>query len=254
MAFGKGLGFIKPPYEIDLKKVERTFYNLNPNFINMIQDISVEAFEIADKVMNYASIVLDCELNANLVFTLADHLNFAIKRHEQGVNLKLPIVTDIEQLFEQEIDVGRYALTLIQDRLQISLPKVEAAYIALNIINSEFNNMRKDGDINDKIIQDITVLIERNFNIKIDIESFSYSRFVSHMYYLLKREKKNHRIKSDNKRLYQSLVDTYPKTYQCLLQIKNYFNTACDWNLADEECLYLMLHINRLYAREDCYQ
>ncbi len=126
VAFGKGLGFIKPPYEIDLKKVERTFYNLNPNFINMIQDISVEAFEIADKVMNYASIVLDCELNANLVFTLADHLNFAIKRHEQGVNLKLPIVTDIEQLFEQEIDVGRYALTLIQDRLQISLPKVEA--------------------------------------------------------------------------------------------------------------------------------
>lgn len=190
VAFGKGLGFIKPPYEIDLKKVERTFYNLNPNFINMIQDISVEAFEIADKVMNYASIVLDCELNANLVFTLADHLNFAIKRHEQGVNLKLPIVTDIEQLFEQEIDVGRYALTLIQDRLQISLPKVEAAYIALNIINSEFNNMRKDGDINDKIIQDITVLIERNFNIKIDIESFSYSRFVLICITCLKEKKR----------------------------------------------------------------
>lgn len=254
IAFGKGIGFIKPPYEIDLNQVEKTYYNLNQTYINMIQDISLESFDIADKIVNYAVIKLNCDLNSNLIFTIADHINFAIKRFKQNINLRLPIVSDIEHLFEDEIDIGKYALQLIQKQLNIDLPKEEAAYIALNIINSEFTNNKKSSEINEQIIQDITKIIEKHFGIDINQNDFSYSRFRSHVYYLLKREEKNETIRSDNKQLFDSLIDTYPKTYKCVYLVKEYLLENYNWTLIDEECLYLILHINRLCAREDCYQ
>ena len=42
VAFGKGIGFTKPPYEVDLNQVQRTYYDIDPMYINMISDIPEE--------------------------------------------------------------------------------------------------------------------------------------------------------------------------------------------------------------------
>lgn len=254
VVFGKGIGFIKPPLKVELDKVERTFYNLDETYIKMMNDLSDEAIKIADQVVNYANLKIDCELNSNLVFTLADHLDFAIKRYRQNIQVSLPIATDIEHLFEQEMEIGRYALQLIQQEIQITLPKEEAACIALNILNSEVNHSNKRSQEDEKIILHISKMIEKCFAIQLDKNSFNYSRFVSHMVYLLKRGQQKKTIKSENRQLYSTLALTYPKTFECAERIKAYLCENRNWLLSDEECLYLMLHINRLCSREDCYQ
>ena len=33
IAFGKGIGFQKAPYEIALSQIDRTYYNLEPHYI-----------------------------------------------------------------------------------------------------------------------------------------------------------------------------------------------------------------------------
>ena len=32
VAMGKGIGFSKPPYEVDLSKIDRTYYSLDSNY------------------------------------------------------------------------------------------------------------------------------------------------------------------------------------------------------------------------------
>ena len=54
VAFGKGIGFTKPPYDIPLSKIERTYYNINPTYISMINDIPAEIFELSTKVVEFA--------------------------------------------------------------------------------------------------------------------------------------------------------------------------------------------------------
>ena len=103
-------------------------------------------------------------------------------------------------------------------------------------------------------IRKITGIIEKHFNIKIDSDGFNYSRFVTHMHYLIKRGKKNELIQSENRILFESLKSNYEQTYECSMLIKGYLENALGCNLSEEECIYLMLHINRLCAREDCYQ
>lgn len=255
VAFGKGIGYTKPPYEVDLNQVQRTYYDIDPMYINMISDIPEEILDISDNIINYARIKLDNPVSSNLVITLADHINFAIQRYKENMNIKLPIVHDIQYLFETEMEIGEYALNLIKKKLKVFLPKEEAAYIALHIINAESMNKNKKQEKHDEeVIDDICDIIEKDFQIKVDKIGFNYSRFVSHMHYLLKRGKKNEMVKSENQKLYESLINTYPKTYECIQHVRKYLKDQVNWDLSDEECIYLMLHINRLCAREDCYQ
>ena len=255
IAFGKGIGFGKPPYEIELSQVHRTYYDIDETYIKMINDIPEEIIDLSAKVIEYARVKLDNLDNSNITFTLADHINFAIKRYKENMNFKLPIIYDIQYLFNIEMDIGKKALELIKNDLNINLPKEEAAYIALHIINAEsISENQRNNSLDEKIIDAITEIIENHFDIKIDKDGFNYSRFVTHLYYLLKRGKKNELAMNENKAMYESLVSTMPQIYECTQKIKEYLRNYLKWELTDEECIYLILHINRLCVREDCYQ
>lgn len=38
VVFGKGIGFCKPPYELPMAKIQRTFYDIDPIYIQMIHE------------------------------------------------------------------------------------------------------------------------------------------------------------------------------------------------------------------------
>lgn len=246
IVFGKGVGFENNGMEIPLSKIDRTFYNLEQHYVDLISNISIDIYVVSEKIINYASSKLLCEINSNLLFNMADHINFAIERYNKGITFKLPVMNDVENLFEAEIDIGYYALKIIKEDLGYELPNEEAALIALNILTSEYNPMKKTIEINEKIISEITVIIENCFSIKIDRKSFNYSRFTTHMFYLFKREQNSSNQNFKNKVLFKQMIDNYPSTYKCVLQITDYLKKIKGWSLSEEECLYLMLHINRL--------
>ena len=236
VAFGKGIGFIKPPYEIDISKVERTFYDVNPDFVQMINLIPDKVFELSVKIVNYAQQNIEKLTNSNIIFTLADHINFAIKRCEEKMVIDVPVYYDIQHLYPHEFAVGEYALKEIKKVMSIQLPKEEIIGIALHLINAKaiVSSYQKNEGNNDAI-ESITHIIESFFSITVERKSFNYARFVSHIQF-------------------QTLTSSFPSVYECAKQIDDYIFKKFNYTFNDEEILYLMLHINRLCAREDCYQ
>lgn len=249
---GKGVGFKKPPYELKLSEIDRTYYDVDQMYISMIRDLPEEILEVANEIISYARKKYDMAFSTNIVFTLADHLNFAIKRNKENIKVKLPIVNDIEQLFEKEIDVGSFGIKLIRKKLSIYLPREEAAYIALHLINARQQAKNRDEEIDNQIVEDITKIVEDGYNLEIDRHDFNYSRFKTHLHYLLKRGKENEQLNTDNRQMYQTLVKEYPKNYETANIIKEYLLKKINLSLNDEEMMYLMIHINRLCTREDC--
>lgn len=255
VVFGKGVGFQKPPYEISLSQIQRTYYDVDEIYIHMINDIPPQVLDISSEIIQKARDKLDVALSNNVVFTLADHISFAITRYQKKMNVTLPIIYDIQYMFETEVSLGKEALRLLQKRTNITLPLEEASYIALHIINAESQCKSKKPEKQDnEIIEEISNIIENHFKLTITKDGFNYSRFVTHMYYLLRRAKKNEMVKSENLQLYDSLVKTYPETFACVQKISEYLRQTQNWELTEEEIIYLMLHVNRLCVREDCYQ
>lgn len=253
VAFGKGIGFQKGPHEIKLNKVERTYYNLNDQYITMINDIPEEIIQISDLIIMYAQSKLKHSLNPNTIITLADHINFSFKRYAENIGITLPIIQDIQYFYRDEMNIGEYAVNLINKKMNANLPMEESAFIALHIINAE--NMMKSMDMqNERIIKKVLEIIEDHFKIHINKSDFNYSRFLSHMNYLLKRVNNQNLSIAKNFKLYDSLVKNYQETYECTKKISNYLSKIYDIHLNDEEISYLIIHINRLCIREDCYR
>ena len=256
VAFGNGIGFPKTPYELkDLSKIKRTFYGLNAAYFNLLNEIPEDIFEISAKIIDFAKVKIDKEFNPNIVFTLADHIHFAIERYKKNVKIKIPLEYDLQCFYENEMYVAEKAINYINKVKNIHLNKNEAVGIALHFINAE--NIQKDKQEeydDDKIIASITEIIETDFNIQINRKGFNYSRFISHLHYLLKRKNEKMSLNSENKKLFESMKEEFKDSYECVSHIAEYFKTTLQWNPSEEELLYLMLHINRLCAREDCYR
>lgn len=191
VAIGKGIGFKKPPYEIDLGKIEKTYYDLAPELVKMIRNIPSEIFEISACIVNRVNLTLSNPVNSNIVVTLADHIAFSIQRFRKNMALKMPLIYDVQHMYGEEMKIGEYGLRLIEKRMKIHLPRDEAAYIALHIVNAEEQYKNKKTLSDEEMIEYITVLIEQEIKIRIDRNHFNYSRFVSHMHYLFKRGKEN---------------------------------------------------------------
>lgn len=256
IAFGKGIGFPAMPYELeDLSKIDRTYYGVNENRLNLLNQISEDVFEMSAKIVDYANGIIENELNPNIVFTLADHINFALERYKKGLAIKIPFSYDIQYLYETEMNIGEKAVKYINRKKKTALSKDEAISIALHFVNAENMEIKKSGKIDESsIIDDITEIIEKKFEFSIDKDGFNYSRFVSHMQYLLKRQESNISVESDNEKIFMMLKEEYHSTYECVLDIGEYIERELGWKLNNEELLYLILHINRLCSREDCNQ
>lgn len=251
---GKGIGFGSVPREItDLTIINRSFYDVDEIYISMINDIPEDIIRISSCIVDKAREKIDKSISSNIVFTLADHLNFCIRRHQKNMNIKLPIIYDVQHLFEKEYEIGEYGLKLIREEKKIFLPKDEAAYIALLIINSEEQEKSERSD-DDEIIEKITKIVEKELDLCINKDNFNYSRFVSHMHYLIKRGKLQCLTESNNAGIFDEIKQGYQKTYECSNKVSEYLNKVLKIELNDEEQLYLMLHINRLCIREDCNQ
>jgi len=256
IAFGKGLGFKSPPYEItDLGLVTRTFYDVDRRYFDLLNLISDEVFEISAKVVDYARSKINTALNPNVVFTLADHIQFAIQRYNQNMNLKFSMYRDLKHFNPIELQIGQFAVKMIKKEMDIHLTEDESLSIAMHFINAKVGVMTQSDNVsNDFIIEGVTELIENEFKMKIDCSGFYYSRFASHMEYLLERGNEGKVLMSQNLNMFESIKSEFSKTYECAKKIDNYFDNKLGWRLGEEELLYLILHINKLCAREDCYQ
>lgn len=253
VARGKGIGFHEIPYEVELKDIDTVFYDVSSNYMDMIENMDDDIIQLSSNVIDYANSRIGNTLNDNVVFTLADHIQFTIKRYKENINLKLPILYDVKYMYPKEMEVGEYTLKLIRDRLGADLPKDEAGYIAMHLINSEAATENREKE-EDKIVEDVTEIIEKEFGITINKDRFNYSRFVSHLNYLIRRSSNNEVLQTSNQALYEQVKKDNPASYAVSEKISGYFSKAKNTELSEEEKLYLMLHINRLCSREECNQ
>lgn len=254
IAFGKGIGFIKPPYDVPLSKIDRTFYNISDLNYEGIKDIPIPILHAAIRIIDEAERNLNVTLMSSAALALADHINFAIQRLNDHILLEMPLREDIKQLYPEEMKAAYQALTIIKEETGVTLDHNEAGTIALHFINNQITSNDQSQKIGKQMIEESVALIEKEFAISINKDSFHYSRFITHVDYLLRRSLKNKQIESVNQSMFQSLKEQYPITYRCAVHIKDLFKKKLDIDLSEEEQLYLMLHINRLCSREKVTQ
>lgn len=254
IALGKGVGFGSDfPREISFDDIERTFYDIDPQGQRIMQDLPAEVVVFTAKVMDIVANEVPYELGRNVVLVMADHLSFAIERQQKGIRIGVPFAFDVQQVYPLEYRMGRYIVSRVARDLGIELPDEEIASIAMNLVNARVGTkdgaeQRETADIA-RLLDGVISIIERDYRVVIDRDSFDYARFATHVQYLYRRIRNGESISSANSPLYESTRNEFPELARCIDHIGAYLAREFSVELRDEEKLYLMLHVNRICSK-----
>lgn len=254
VVFGKGVGFLKPPSEVPLSKIQRTFYDLNRKFLPLLDDIPLDVIDFTAQQVAQIRGQLPYETNANLIMTLADHLAFAMTRAKKGIYTPMPSIYEMEQNYPVEIRIGRQIVNAMEQTFHVKLPKGEVQGVAMHFINASLGSP-SSGQLTaeeeyETILERMTQIVEYALQVTIRRDTFNYARFATHVQYLLKRVQADSPIDSDNLQVYASIRDEYKDVSACVDQIHEYLQRNWSIDLSEEEKLYLIMHINRVISQE----
>ena len=250
IAMGKGVGFGDFPRELNVADIQRTFYDLDEAHLLVMKDLPDDVVLFAGKIIDMAKNILDASFSGNVVLSLADHIAFAIERCTNNIKVKMPLAYDIEQFYPKECKIAEYTIDRMAKMYKIYVPKSEIYGVAMILINGQIEN-KEIGPSFEEITDEITQIVEDYFKIMVNRKSFSYSRFVTHLNDLLNRLCSNESITRDNEELLSSIKECYPEVYKCSQIISSYLEDKFNKKLSEEEKLYMVLHINRVCAKEE---
>ena len=251
VVFGKGIGFPKMPYELtDLSKIDRTFYDVNKRYFQLFNEIDENLIHLISYMVDVIKSKIEGNWDSNLAFILADHINFSIKRVKVGMKVDFPYSYDIEIEFPEFNKYARWIINNINKKMNVFLDKGEITCVAMHLISAHegTKNEGKESlsEKSNRILNEVTQIIENHFEFKMDKSTLDYQRFRYHVQYFVKRKEAHEEIKEDNLEMFDRMKQTYPKTYECVCLIQNYIGKEFKEICSKDELLYLMIHINRL--------
>ncbi|MDN5575949.1 MAG: PRD domain-containing protein, partial [Pediococcus sp.] len=157
----------------------------------------------------------------------------------------------------KEYELALYVIkTLNQsDVLSVKLPDSEASSLVLHFVNAE----NKQDQVQDtveitKLIAGIIQIVQLDFQETLDSKSFNYSRFITHLRgFMVNKMSKEDEIETEQE-LDPSFLNLmqakYPEAYMTVQRIALYLKQQRNWQLSNNEQVYLTLHVWRVTHRQ----
>lgn len=248
---GRGIGFKKNIGDnYDPLLTEKRFkisdeHNGSTND-NTAVNIPIEILATTEKIIEYVTAQVTCKLDDHLYLQLADHIQVAIMRFKQGLTIPNSFNWEMKKIYPKEYELGLYALTIIKQRLGITLPSDEAGLITFHIINAEQNRSISKLVNLIKITQQILDMIKDYFNLDYNEDSPYYQRFIIHLKFFAIRIINNNLILNGIDFPYSLMKQQYQHAFQCTENIATFLLNHYQYQLTEEEKLFLTIYIERI--------
>lgn len=254
---GNGVGFGKHKGDqIDEQKIQRRFVaTLKQNVdIDSFQDLKPQSFMITTQVVHLVEPLLKVSFSDYQYFVLADHIDFALKRANDGIDVDNGTVRwEVKKLFPKEFQAATKAVDLINSTADVTLPKSEVVFMTYHFINAGSDGSKLQETIKiTKLISGIIDIVQYQFQMNLDPESFNYNRFVAHLRALMvQRVSRTSGTGSElDQSLLQLMIAKYPQAYATVERIDTFLQSKAGWRLEPDDKVYLTLHIWRVTHRQ----
>lgn len=152
-------------------------------------------------------------------------------------------------MLQEVYHIGEIAVQMINERFQILFPKDEATAIAFHLITATENKSNHQMMIIMKAVSDIVKIVEDYLNVSLHEDTIAYSRFVIHLKFLFKTvlSKQNVPEVAGMDFIFTQIKSEYKNVIECVKKIADYIMEKFNYRCTDGDCIYLMLHVVRLY-------
>ena len=248
IVLGKGIGYGKKPGQfVESDQVSQVFFPQESCGIEeLLSQVSPEVIEVSARIFKIIKDALP-DVNETLVYSLIDHIGFAIQRLKEGIIFKNYLYHDVRAYYPQEFSLGQEACELINERFGIELPDTEAASIAFHIADSrnvrdENYDSMKVSKITDEVLRIIMIAAGRE---AIDNSSSNYHRLLTHIKFFSERLITDTQLHGQDRVMYEHVLDSYPNSTKVAIKVLEYLDKNYHYTVTSEELMYLIIHIHR---------
>ncbi|MGL4605959.1 MAG: PRD domain-containing protein [Eubacteriaceae bacterium] len=249
---GKGVGFNKKiaTDENALKGIKKYYLQLETEkgtSEELIKKLSPIYLEVAHEVIDEGEKRFK-NIDKHILLPLADHIAFAVERIEQKISFNNPFTNDIRFLYEQEFEVALKGKAALEEKTGYVLSDDEVGYIAL-YVHSAISDTKISQSMNVAMIINQSIKqIEEDCKITINPGSFSYSRLMYHIRYMIARVLTNEKLNSD---MIAYTKENCPYAHEVAQSVCQKLEDELGKDFSEREVSYLALHIERIRLMDD---
>lgn len=251
LIMGKGIGFGKKVAERIEPRPDDTIYSLQETTERGdVKDLACSVQPVFLEIAN--AILIEAEktfhtLDRNVLFPMADHLEFAVKRIQNHEEIHNPLTDDIRVLFHLEFKTAERVRPILKEKLNISITDDEVGYLALHIHSAiQDQNVSQAMKIAQAVRECIS-LVEQETGKPIDVMSLSYNRLMNHIRNMVARALTGEKLKLN---MNDYIEIKFPQAFESAKFICKQIEKDLKCEFCETEIGYLAMHIEQVTSNE----
>ena len=213
----------------------------------IIKSVSPLCLELANEVLDQAEEEFG-KVDRSILFTMADHLDFAVRRIQNGEQISNPLTDDIRIMFYKEYKVAGCIRDLLKEKLGIRIDEHEIGYIALHVHAAIVDENVSQAMEIARTVRECICMVEEETGKSIDVMSLSYNRLMNHVRYMVARAIHGEKLKMS---LNDYMSVKFPGPYMTAEKICRKMEKSLKLPIPDIEISYLAMHLERMMDREE---
>ncbi|WP_025027019.1 glucose PTS transporter transcription antiterminator GlcT [Caldalkalibacillus mannanilyticus] len=247
---GKGIGFEKKKNDqIESAIIEKLFIlkdeHEQSNYKKLLDHIDEGFIETMNDLIFYIQSKIPTRLNEHIHLALTDHIAFALRRMEQGLDIKNPFIVETKALYPLEYRIAKEVTEILNQKLAVSLPEGEVGFIALHIHSAITSKRISEVNLHSQLISKLIDLIEQTLFIVIDPDSIHYLRLIRHLQHAIERVIAGEEVEEPHM-LTEVLREEYPLCYNLSWKLIKIMQQTLKKPVCHAEACYLTMHLQRL--------
>ena len=214
---------------------------------DIIKSVSPLCLELANEVLDQAEEEFG-KVDRSILFTMADHLDFAVRRMQNGEQISNPLTDDIRIMFYKEYKVAGCIRDLLKEKLGIRIDEHEIGYIALHVHAAIVDENVSQAMEIARTVRECICMVEEETGKSIDVMSLSYNRLMNHVRYMVARAIHGEKLKMS---LNDYMSVKFPGPYMTAEKICRKMEKSLKLPIPDLEIGYLAMHLERMMDREE---
>lgn len=247
--FGKGIGFGKKPGETITKgsNIEQKFIKIDEsekaNYVEILKNVEGKILAVAEEIISLAEDILGEKLASRIHVGLSDHISFAMKRMELGIDMLNPFLNEIQTLYPDEYSIAEKGTKLIKEKLNVDFQESEIGFITLHIHSARVNEEVSQSLKYTRIVKEVMEYIQEILGTKANQKSMEYARLVSHLRYALDRIENDKVLKNV---MLESVKSAMSEEFEISKKVCKFISEKLSKEVCEDEVGYISLHIYRL--------
>lgn len=248
--FGKGIGFGAKPGNTILAhdpRVEKRFRleseSHQKQYQTILSQVDPAVVGIAEEIIALVASEITPQINEHVHVALPDHIQFAIYRLRNGMEIVNPFLFEVQSLYAKEYALAKRAADMIKKAFALDIPESEIGFLALHIHSAiSYTPVGKAVQFAN-IISELVTIVEQRSGKTIERSTVDYVRLITHLRFAVDRIRQQKSIQNP---LLDRVKTMIPEAYELASELAEYISSRLEVTVPEDEIGYMAMHVYRL--------